>query len=619
MTKITTIETALRKHWGYSSFRPFQKEAVDSVLSGRDCLVILPTGGGKSLCYQLPAALGEGLVVVISPLIALMDDQVSAAREAGLAAGALHSNLDPASRRETYRDIASGKINLLYVSPERLLAGDLFEFCAKPSFFAVDEAHCVSHWGHDFRPEYRRISEVLDRFPDAPRMALTATATPAVQEDIKTQLGLREPACFVGHPDRANLIYRAMPRRDQLGQTLEVINRHQGEGGIVYAQTRKEVERLAASLKKEGISCAPYHAGLSPEERRSAQDGFIREEIAVIVATIAFGMGIDRSNVRFVVHANTPRSVEHYQQESGRAGRDGLPAECMLLFAASDLVLHRRLAGMDATITPERHRAIERQLRDIGGYAVAPVCRHRMLTEHFGAVYDSKTPAGCGACDVCLGETKSLLPDEAVLTAKKVLSAAWRTEGRFGSGYVIHLLLGKTDERMERNGHDKLKVFGLLKEAGEHTIRSWVDQLIVQNFLAITDEDNYPLLSITEEGRALCRDERSVRLGVPVIVDRKRKKKAKALAKSAAAGLIPDEQLFEQLRQLRKLLADKLAIPPFHVFHDTALAEMAALKPATPDALREVKGIGDYKLEKYGAVFLRVIAGEAPETVAELF
>jgi ATP-dependent DNA helicase RecQ len=614
-----TLDTALKKHWGYDSFRPFQKEAVSCAVAGKDCLVILPTGGGKSLCYQLPAATGLGLVVVISPLIALMDDQVAAAREAGFAADALHSNLEPEQRRQAYRNLAAGATSLLYVSPERLLAGDLFEFAAAPALFAVDEAHCVSHWGHEFRPEYRRLTEVLDRFPKAARMALTATATPAVQEDIKTQLELRDPECFIGHPDRANLIYRAFPRRDQLGQTLEVINRHPGEGGIVYAQTRKEVERLAAGLKKEGVSCAPYHAGLSAEERKAAQDGFIREEIAVIVATIAFGMGIDRSNVRFVVHANTPRSVEHYQQESGRAGRDGLPAECVLLFSASDLVLHRRLAAMDSSVTPERHRAIEKQLRDIGGYAVAPVCRHRLLTEHFGADYQQHGEEGCAACDVCLGETKSLSPDEALLTAKKVLSAAWRTEGRFGAGYVIHLLLGKVDERMERNGHDKLKVCGLLKEAGEHTIRSWVDQLVVQNFLEIKEENDYPLLSITQEGRALCRDERSVRLGIPVKVERKSKKKVKALVKSAAAGLVPDERLFENLRSLRKLLADKMGIPPFHVFHDTALAEMAALKPATREEMRAVKGVGDYKLEKYADVFLRVIAGESPETTAALF
>lgn len=618
-----TIDEKLHKHWGYTFFRPLQREAVEAALAGKDSLVVLPTGGGKSLCYQLPAAMGRGLAIVISPLIALMDDQVAAAREAGLVADALHSNLDAARRSEAYRNLAAGKTQLLYVSPERLFAGDLFEsISGEPLLFAVDEAHCVSHWGHEFRPEYRRLSEVMARFPKAARMALTATATPTVQKDICSMLGLREPVCLIGYPDRPNLIYRAFPRREQLMQVLDVIQRHPGEGGIVYAQTRKEVDRIALGLERAGVLCAPYHAGLGAEERRRAQDGFVNERIDVIVATIAFGMGIDRSNVRYVVHANTPRSVEHYQQESGRAGRDGLPAECVLLFSVSDLALHRRLALLDGAMPPERQRALEHQLRDIGRYAVAPVCRHRLLAEHFGVSYP---PAGgtseedtCGACDVCLGETKGLAPDEALLTAKKVLSAAWRTDGRFGTGYVSNLLLGKTDERMTRNGHDKLQVCGLLKEAGEPAVRSWIDQLVVQNFLEVTEEDNYPLLRITPEGRALCRDEGTVRLGIPAQPVFKRKKKSKAL-KSAAEGLAPDEELFESLRLLRKLIAAKLGVPPYVVFHDSALVEMAALKPSTVEAMSGIKGMGEKKLARYGEVFLKVISGAKPETLAEDF
>ena len=364
----------LKKRWGYDTFKPLQKEAIDAALEGRDSLVVLPTGGGKSLCYQLPAATGRGLVLVVSPLIALMDDQVASAREAGLAADSLHSNLKVGPKREAYQNLSSGRTELLYVSPERLLVGDLYEMLAPRLILAaVDEAHCVSHWGHEFRPEYRRLTEALDNFPKAARMALTATATPTVQDDIRTQLGLRSPEILIGHPDRPNLIYRAFPRRDQLKQVLEVVRLHPGEGGIVYAQTRKDVERLAAGLKKEGVSTSPYHAGLSAEERRRAQDDFVNERLDVIVATIAFGMGIDRSNVRYVVHANTPRSVEHYQQESGRAGRDGLPAECTLLFSASDLATHRWLAKKDIYITAERARALDNQLKDIGRYAVSPV------------------------------------------------------------------------------------------------------------------------------------------------------------------------------------------------------------------------------------------------------
>lgn len=608
----------LRKHWGYSAFRPLQREAVEAALSGKDSLVILPTGGGKSLCYQLPAAMECGLVVVVSPLIALMDDQVAAAREAGLAADALHSNLDASSRLDVFRNLAAGKTRLLYVSPERLLSGDLFEDLPDgPFLFAVDEAHCVSHWGHEFRPEYRRLLEVLDRFPRAARMALTATATPAVQNDICGMLALRSPVRLVGYPDRPNLVYRAFPRREQLMQVLDVIQRHEGEGGIVYAQTRREVERIASGLERAGVLCAPYHAGLGAEERKRAQDGFVNERIDVIVATIAFGMGIDRSNVRYVVHANTPRSVEHYQQESGRAGRDGLPAECVLLFSVSDLAMHRRLAMMESSVPPERQRALERQLREIGRYAVSPVCRHRLLAEHFGVVYPPQGSSGdgCGACDVCLGETQGLSAADALLTAKKVLSAAWRTDGKFGTGYVANLLLGKTDERMIRNGHDKLKVCGLLKDSGEPAVRSWIDQLVVQNFLEVAEEDSYPLLRITSEGRALCRDEGTVRLGIPAQPVFVRKKKNRAV--KSASGLAPDAELFENLRALRKLIAARIGEPPYVVFHDSTLADMAALKPANADALRDIKGMGEKKLARYGEAFLKVIGGKKPEAAAE--
>jgi ATP-dependent DNA helicase RecQ len=608
-----TPEEVLKKRWGYGAFKPLQKEAIEAAFSGRDSLVVLPTGGGKSLCYQLPAAAGKGLVLVVSPLIALMDDQVAAAREAGLAADALHSNLKVAPKREVYKNLSEGVTELLYVSPERLLAGDLYELIApRLVLAAVDEAHCVSHWGHEFRPEYRRLTEALDLFPKAARMALTATATPAVRQDILEKLGLRSPDILVGHPDRPNLVYRAFPRRDQVKQVLEVVRRHPGEGGIVYAQTRKDVERLAAKLKEEGVSTAPYHAGLNAEERRKAQDDFVNERLDVIVATIAFGMGIDRSNVRYVVHANTPRSVEHYQQESGRAGRDGEPAECTLLFAASDLAMHKWLAKKDINLSAERQRALDKQLKDIGRYAVAPVCRHGLLAEHFSAPYPPggapQGQEGCGACDVCLGETKGLPPEEALLTAKKVLSAAWRCEGRYGTGYVVNLLLGRPGERIAANGHDQLKVFGLLKEAGEPAVRSWIDQLIVQDYLEVTEDDEYPLLRITAAGRALCQDQGEVRLGLPV--QAAGKKKPKALKKVSADFTAADEAVFERLRALRRALADKAGIPPYVICQDATLLEIAAAKPATPEALLEIKGMGEKRVQKYGRLFLDALAGK---------
>ncbi len=606
-----TPEEILKKRWGYDTFKPLQREAIEAALAGRDSLVVLPTGGGKSLCYQLPAAMDKGLVLVVSPLIALMDDQVAAAREAGLAADALHSNLKVGPKREVYANLSHGITQLLYVSPERLLSGDLFALIAPRLILAaVDEAHCVSHWGHEFRPEYRRLTEALDLFPKAARMALTATATPAVREDILAQLALRSPEILVGHPDRPNLIYRAFPRRDQLKQVLEVVRRHPGEGGIVYAQTRKDVTRLAAKLLEAGVACAPYHAGLNAEERRRAQDDFVNERLDVIVATIAFGMGIDRSNVRYVVHANTPRSVEHYQQESGRAGRDGLPADCTLLFSAADLATHRWLAKKDVYMTAERARAVENQLRDIGRFAVAPVCRHGLLAEHFSAPYPPQGRAdGCGACDVCLGETRGLPEEEALLTAKKVLSAAWRAEGRYGTGYVVNLLLGRPGERVAANGHDQLKVFGLLKEAGEPAVRSWIDQLIVQDYLEVTEEDEYALLRITAAGRALCQDRGTVRLGLPV-QPAKGKKKPKALRTVSSDFTESDEALFGRLRVLRRALADKAGRPPYVICQDATLVEMAAVKPATPEALLDIKGMGEKRVQKYGRLFLDAIAGK---------
>jgi len=628
----------LRRVWGYETFRPLQRAAVEGALAGRDTLVVLPTGGGKSLCYQLPAAAGAGLTLVVSPLIALMDDQVAAARQAGLTAASLHSNLAPVERARAFRDAVAGDLQLLYASPERLVLGDLMEAIApRLGLIAVDEAHCVSHWGHDFRPEYRQLAPLFAAAPSVPRMALTATATPAVQRDVIEQLALRDPLVLVGHPDRPNLVYRAFPRHDTDVQLLAAVRRHAGEGGIVYAQTRREVERIAARLQGAGVPAAPYHAGLGAAERAATQTAFLNEDLNIVVATIAFGMGIDRSNVRFVVHANAPRSVEHYQQESGRAGRDGLPADCTLLYSSADLQAHRRLAEMDGPLPEERKHVLEQQLAQIARFAVAPVCRHRLLSEHFGRPYPP--PPGndgaprpdaapgnadnCRACDVCLGETVALANGEALVAAQKILSAVMRTGNTFGAAHVTAVLRGSDGERIRDLRHNELSVHGLLRDESDATVRAWIDQLIAQNTLEMVEKISgarrFPIVQVTEQGHAVLRGQDTPRLtrfwrGAEGKEPARKGKRAKRAAggASAHAGVEwagVDTDLFERLRALRRAIAQRESVPPYVVFSDATLREMARLKPRDEAGLLAVKGVGETKLARFGEAFLEAIRG----------
>ena len=459
---LTDLQEIVVRHWGYRALRPLQDRAMQAVLDGRDSLVVMPTGGGKSLCYQAPAVLRGGTTVVISPLIALMKDQVDSLRAVGIAAATIDSSLSAAERFSYEMDVRQGEIRLLFLSPERLVQTDFYRVLQQIDVrtFAIDEAHCISHWGHDFRPEYRQMSRLREFFPQAAVHAYTATATEQVRQDIIAQLALKDPVVLVGKFDRPNLIYRILPRHEVLKQTLDVLERHEGEAGIIYCLRRRDVDELAASLQKKHIKARAYHAGMSGDERQRAQEAFASEQADVIVATVAFGMGIDRSNVRFVLHTAMPKSLEHYQQETGRAGRDGLEAECVLLYSGGDMFSLRSMLEKSAKEAGnEAHLpGVLRHLDDMDRYCRGAMCRHSALVRYFGQTYEGDT---CNACDVCLGDTESV-PD-ATVVAQKILSCVARVKERFGIGHVAAVLRGENTENVRNRGHDKLTTFGLLE------------------------------------------------------------------------------------------------------------------------------------------------------------
>jgi ATP-dependent DNA helicase RecQ len=487
----------VRQHWGFASLRPLQEAAMRAVLDGRDSLLVLPTGGGKSLCYQAPAVLRGDTTVVISPLIALMKDQVDGLIACGVPAAQLNSSQSPDEQRDVERQLREGRVRLLFASPERMATPAFRQLLRELDVrrFAIDEAHCISHWGHDFRPEYRQLRQIRELFPQASIHGFTATATARVRLDIVEQLGLRDVEILVGNFDRPNLTYRVTARHDSLRQVREVLERHKGEAGIVYCLRRKDVDSLALALKQEGINARPYHAGMSPAERKAAQEAFAGEECDVIVATVAFGMGIDRSNIRFVLHAGMPKSIEHYQQETGRAGRDGLEAECVLLFSPADIMFWRWMLDKSieegtAPADSEYRDNFLRHINDMDRYCSPIQCRHRTLVEYFGQSYEATT---CQACDICLGDLAAVEDSQTV--AKKILSCVKRVDERFGAGYVASVLHGDNSELIRQRGHDKLSTYGLLKEHSVRDIRDWVHQLIAQHVVEQTDSE-YPVLRL---------------------------------------------------------------------------------------------------------------------------
>ena len=576
---------------------------MESVLAARDTLLVLPTGGGKSLCFQAPAVAMDGLAIVVSPLISLMKDQVDTLVGNGVPAACYNSSLGAEQKADVARGVRDGRFRLLYVAPERLVGdggdGFLNLLSSRPvSFIAVDEAHCISQWGHDFRPEYRQLARVRERWPSIGLHAFTATATARVRRDIVAQLGLRDAAELVGSFDRPNLIYRVLARSTLKPQILDVLERHRGQAGIIYCPSRKEVESLAQWLQDTGWRARPYHAGLPDEERHRNQDAFLNEEIDVMVATVAFGMGIDRSDVRFVIHAGAPQSLEHYQQESGRAGRDGLEAECVLIASGADFLKWRMMLEKSGELSDAR-RAL---LRDMERYAASVGCRHRRLVSYFGEPF---TKDDCGACDYCLGELESV-PD-AVTVARKILSCVARVGQRFGAAHVTNVLRGSDSEQVRSRGHHELTVFGLLKDATIDELRGYIDQLLAHGLLQQAG-DEYPILQITQEGHALLKDAAAspdLSLARQKRPDRRSQKRAR-VETEGWEGV--DRDLFEELRVLRMEIARRRRVPPYVIFHDTTLREIARAKPRTKEELRHVYGVGDRKAADLGDLVLALLA-----------
>jgi len=594
------ILDVLQRYWGYDRLRPLQEEAIHAGLEQRDSLVVLPTGGGKSLCYQVPAAVAGRTDVVVSPLISLMKDQVDGLHQCGYPAAAIYSGIGLEDVRRIEWEAVAGKLRLLFVAPERLLTHRFLGLLEKIQVraFHIDEAHCISHWGHDFRPEYRRLAELKQRFPAASLHAFTATATERVRHDIVEQLGLRAPQILVGRFDRPNLTYRILPRVDVERQVLEAVRRHANQAVIVYCISRKDTESLAAFLRAAGVKATHYHAGMEPTERANAQETFINEELDVIVATVAFGMGIDRSDVRAVVHAAMPKSIEHYQQETGRSGRDGLEAECVLLYSAADGIRWEQLmerSGRDGEGDAANLQASLELLRHMRRFCSAIQCRHRQLTEYFGQDYE---PESCGACDVCLGEVEGVT--DGTVTAQKILSCVARVEQRFGVEHVVDVLVGADTERVRRWRHEELSTYGILKAIKRKELSNLVYQLLDDGVLARSGDER-PVLRLNDASWEVLRGKRTVRLRAP------KQEVKKTTARDQASWEGVDRDFFELLRELRRELAEERDVPPYVIFSDASLRDIARLLPRTPAEFLAVHGVGERKLSDLGPRFLAFV------------
>ena len=587
----------LKRYFGFTSFRPLQEEIIRDSLAGQDTFALLPTGGGKSLCFQLPALARNGLTVVVSPLIALMKDQVDALQASGISATFLNSSLNADESRKRLRGLHNGEFRLLYVAPERLMLSGFLSDLQKwnVTLIAIDEAHCISEWGHDFRPEYRQISELREHFPNVPFMALTATATGRVREDIVTHLKLREPSCYVASFNRPNLTYRVLAKNKPYDQLLDFLRARPKESGIVYCMSRKSTESVAQRLSEDGVKARPYHAGLTPTERSTHQELFLRDDVRVVCATIAFGMGINKPNVRFVVHYDLPKNIEGYYQETGRAGRDGLPGECILLFSPGDAV--KQTMFIDEKPNPQEQQIAREQLQQMVHYAECAICRRSELLAYFGEEFSAD---GCGACDNCLSPRATF---DGTLAAQKFLSCVFRIREKNGFGvglnHIVEVLTGADTEKIRKWDHAQLSTFGIGKEYSRPEWAAIGRELIRLGYLRQTSE-KFSVLELTNVGAAILKQRTKVTLTKPVTAP---EKQARHVGEIAC-----DETLFERLRELRKKLADERDVPAYIIFSDVALRQMARNYPENENDFARISGVGEKKLREFGEVFLNEIA-----------
>ncbi len=595
--KSTPLEI-LSKYWGYNSFLSFQEKAILSILDSKDTLTILPTGGGKSVCFQVPALLCDGLAIIISPLISLMKDQVDYLKDIGIEADCLNSTQDSITQRSIIAKIFNGKLKLLYISPERLMFQQIRDLLKKVkiSFFVIDEAHCISHWGHNFREEYRQLGIIKDEFKSINVHAFTATATKEVQKDIIEMLKLDSPHLYVGNIDRGNLTYRILPRSsNSINKIVDILKKHKNEAGIIYCLRRTDVDELSIKLNNLGYKNLPYHAGLTDNVRKKNQEEFSRENISIIVATIAFGMGIDRSNIRYVIHAAMPKSIEHYQQETGRAGRDGLPSDCYMFYSGQDFKTWEYMLNDSS-----QKDVMLVKLKALYYFCTEPACRHKYLVKYFGQEYAKDN---CGACDYCLDEVDTV--DDPLIVGQKILSCVARVKMRFGADHVTNVLKGNLTENITKWGHEKLSTFALMSNETKSYIRYMIEQLIGQGFLKRDIE--YSTLLITDSGRRLLKGEVVPVLAKPIVAEKKKEIEKKIKIKHDIEWENIDEKLFEVLRTKRAELAKEKNVPAYIIFSDKTLKDMAQIKPVSKEQFSNVFGVGEVKLDQYGDVFIEII------------